>query len=40
LFDEEGVEKTIPPSGNIQAGDDDALQTLAISGIGLVRLVH
>jgi DNA-binding transcriptional LysR family regulator len=33
-----GVEKTIPPSGNVQASDGDALRTLAISGVGLVRL--
>jgi DNA-binding transcriptional LysR family regulator len=32
------VEKTIPPSGNVQASDGDALRTLALSGVGLVRL--
>jgi len=35
---DEGVEKTIPPSGNVQASDGDALRALAISGVGLVRL--
>src|SRR5258708_31686360 len=35
---DEGVEKTIPPSGNVQVSDGDALRTLAISGVGLVRL--
>jgi DNA-binding transcriptional LysR family regulator len=35
---EDGVEKTIPPSGNVQASDGDALRTLAVSGVGLVRL--
>jgi DNA-binding transcriptional LysR family regulator len=35
---DEGVERTIPPSGNVQASDGDALRTLAISGVGLVRL--
>ena len=34
----EGVERTIPPSGNVQVSDGDALRTLAISGVGLVRL--
>lgn len=33
-----GVERTIPPSGNVQASDGDALRTLAIGGVGLVRL--
>jgi DNA-binding transcriptional LysR family regulator len=33
-----GVERTIAPSGNVQASDGDALRTLAISGVGLVRL--
>jgi len=33
-----GVERTIPPSGNVQVSDGDALRTLAISGVGLVRL--
>ena len=33
-----GVERTIPPSGNVQASDGDALRALAISGVGLVRL--
>src|ERR1700677_2465537 len=33
-----GVERMIPPSGNIQVSDGDALRTLAISGVGLVRL--
>jgi DNA-binding transcriptional LysR family regulator len=35
---DEGVERTIPPSGNVQASDGDALRTLAISGVGLARL--
>jgi DNA-binding transcriptional LysR family regulator len=35
---DEGVQKTIPPSGNVQVSDGDALRTLAISGVGLVRL--
>ncbi len=35
---DEGVERTIPPSGNVQVSDGDALRTLAISGVGLVRL--
>ena len=35
---EKGVQKTIPPSGNVQVSDGDALRTLAISGVGLVRL--
>jgi DNA-binding transcriptional LysR family regulator len=33
-----GVERTIPPSGNVQASDGDALRTLAINDVGLVRL--
>jgi DNA-binding transcriptional LysR family regulator len=33
-----GVERTIPPSGNVQVSDGDALRNLAISGVGLVRL--
>jgi DNA-binding transcriptional LysR family regulator len=33
-----GVESTIPPSGNIQVSDGDALRALAINGVGLVRL--
>lgn len=37
-FVEGGVERTIPPSGNAQASDGDALRNLAISGVGLVRL--
>jgi DNA-binding transcriptional LysR family regulator len=36
---DEGVERTIPPSGNVQVSDGDALRTLAIGGVGLVRLV-
>jgi DNA-binding transcriptional LysR family regulator len=36
---DEGVERTIPPTGNVQASDGDALRTLALSGVGLVRLV-
>jgi DNA-binding transcriptional LysR family regulator len=36
---DEGVERTIPPTGNVQVSDGDALRTLAISGVGLVRLV-
>jgi DNA-binding transcriptional LysR family regulator len=35
---DKGTERTIPPSGNVQASDGDALRTLAISGVGLVRL--
>src|ERR1700751_940795 len=35
---EEGVQRTIPPSGNVQVSDGDALRPLAISGVGLVRL--
>jgi DNA-binding transcriptional LysR family regulator len=35
---EKGVQRTIPPSGNVQVSDGDALRTLAISGVGLVRL--
>jgi DNA-binding transcriptional LysR family regulator len=35
---EEGVERTIPPSGNVQASDGDALRTLALNDVGLVRL--
>ena len=33
-----GVERTIAPSGNVQVSDGDALRTLALSGVGLVRL--
>src|SRR6202142_1865903 len=35
---DEGVQRTIPPSGNVQVSDGDALRALAISGVGLVRL--
>ena len=35
---EEGVQRTIPPSGNVQASDGDALRTLALNNVGLVRL--
>jgi DNA-binding transcriptional LysR family regulator len=35
---DKGVERTIPPSGNVQASDGDALRALAVSGVGLVRL--
>ena len=35
---DEGVERTLPPSGNIQVSDGDALKALAIAGVGLVRL--
>jgi DNA-binding transcriptional LysR family regulator len=35
---DEGVERTIPPAGNVQVSDGDALRTLAVSGVGLVRL--
>ncbi|MDB5397178.1 MAG: transcriptional regulator, LysR family [Rhodospirillales bacterium] len=38
-LNDDGVERTIPPSGNVQVSDGDALRTLAISGVGLVRLV-
>ena len=37
-FIDDGVERTIPPSGNVQVSDGDALRTLALSGVGLVRL--
>jgi DNA-binding transcriptional LysR family regulator len=33
-----GVQRTVPPSGNVQVSDGDALRTLAIGGVGLVRL--
>ena len=33
-----GVERMISPSGNVQISDGDGLRTLAISGVGLVRL--
>src|SRR5271163_48564 len=36
---DEGVQRTVPPSGNVQVSDGDALRVLAISGVGLVRLV-
>ena len=32
------VQRTISPSGNVQVSDGDALRTLAIKGVGLVRL--
>jgi len=35
---DEGTERTIPPSGNVQVSDGDALKALAIAGVGLVRL--
>jgi DNA-binding transcriptional LysR family regulator len=35
---EAGVERTIPPSGNVQASNGDALRTLALDDVGLVRL--
>jgi DNA-binding transcriptional LysR family regulator len=35
---EGGVERTIPPAGNVQVSDGDALRALAIDGVGLVRL--
>jgi DNA-binding transcriptional LysR family regulator len=35
---DEGVQRTIPPSGNVQVSDGDSLRELAISGVGLVRL--
>jgi DNA-binding transcriptional LysR family regulator len=35
---DQGVERTIPPSGNVQVSDGDALRSLAIGGVGLVRL--
>ncbi|MDB5609902.1 MAG: LysR family transcriptional regulator [Bradyrhizobium sp.] len=34
---DKGVLRTIPPSGNIQVSDG-ALRTLAMSGVGLIRL--
>lgn len=33
-----GLERTMPPSGNVQVSDGDALRMLAVSGVGLVRL--
>lgn len=33
-----GMERIIPPSGNVQVSDGDALRTLAISGVGLIRV--
>jgi DNA-binding transcriptional LysR family regulator len=33
-----GVESTLPPSGNVQVSDGDALRMLAINNVGLVRL--
>jgi DNA-binding transcriptional LysR family regulator len=38
-FTDDGVERAIAPSGNVQVSDGDALRTLAIAGVGLVRLV-
>jgi DNA-binding transcriptional LysR family regulator len=35
---EEGVERTIQPHGNVQVSDGDALRTLALNDVGLVRL--
>jgi DNA-binding transcriptional LysR family regulator len=35
---DDGLQRTIPPSGNVQVSDGDALRTLAVSGVGLVRL--
>src|SRR6202051_4491639 len=35
---DKGAQRKIPPSGNVQVSDGDALRTLAISGVGLVRL--
>jgi DNA-binding transcriptional LysR family regulator len=35
---EAGIERSIPPLGNVQVSDGDALRMLAISGVGLVRL--
>jgi DNA-binding transcriptional LysR family regulator len=35
---EEGVQRTIPPSGNVRASDGDALRTLALNNVGLVQL--
>jgi DNA-binding transcriptional LysR family regulator len=35
---DKGMQRTIPPSGNVQVSDGDALRALAISGVGLVRL--
>ena len=32
------VERSIPPAGNVKVSDGDALRTLAIGGVGLVRL--
>jgi DNA-binding transcriptional LysR family regulator len=37
----ESVQRTIPPSGNVQVSDGEALRTLAVNGgrgVGLVRL--
>src|SRR3984957_10012564 len=33
-----GVERTVARSGNVQVSDGDALRTLAVNGVGLVRL--
>ncbi|MGY3586973.1 hypothetical protein ACVIGB_003966 [Bradyrhizobium sp. USDA 4341] len=35
---DEGAQRTMPPSGNVQVSDGDALWTLAIKGVGPVRL--
>jgi DNA-binding transcriptional LysR family regulator len=35
---EKGVVRTIRPSGNVHASDGDALRTLALNDVGLVRL--
>lgn len=35
---DDGVERAIPPSGNVQVSDGDALRMRAIGGVGLVRL--
>jgi DNA-binding transcriptional LysR family regulator len=32
------VERSIPPEGNVKVSDGDTLRTLAVGGVGLVRL--
>lgn len=35
-----GTERIVPPSGNVQASDGNALRMLAIGGVGLIRLAR
>jgi DNA-binding transcriptional LysR family regulator len=35
---DDGAKKSLPPSGNVQVSDGDALRMLAVSGVGLARL--